>query len=119
MATIQHMLKQLNTIMSQEKIGIEVGLSQGAISRLIRGVSQGPTYVQGRNIKALYHKHFQQEELDHAAAMAKIEDLKRSLVIAQGNYEEALTHIEYLDRKINGIVGRRCILCRVKAFFKG
>ena len=117
MTLIQLMLADLNSRMTQEKIGAEVGLSQAAVSRLIRGVSQNTTYQQGSKIKALHQKHFPQNIQDIKEAAGKIEDLKRSLVVSQGNFEESMRHIEYLNKKINGMLGRRCMLCRVKAFF--
>lgn len=119
MTTIQKMLTELNFHMTQEKIGAEVGLSQAAISRLIHGVSQNTTYQQGAKIKALYDKQFPDEVRDRVEAAAKIKDLKKALVIAQGNFEEAKAHVEDLQKRLNGVMGRRCWLCRVKNFFKG
>lgn len=119
MTTIQKMLTELNFHMTQEKIGVEVGLSQAAISRLIHGVSQNTTYQQGAKIKALYDKQFPDEVRDRVEAAAKINDLKKALVIAQGNYDEARAHVEDLQRRLNGILVRRCWLCRIKTFFKG
>ena len=117
MTSIQLMLADLNSRMTQEKIGVEVGLSQAAVSRLIRGVSQNTTYLQGSKIKALHQKHFPQNIQDIKEAAGKIEDLKKSLVVSQGNFEDAVQRIQYLEKKINGMLGRRCMLCRVKAFF--
>ena len=117
MATIQQMLADLNSRLTQEKIGTEVGLSQAAISRLIHGVSQNTTYQQGAKIKALHQKHFPQNIQDIKEAAGKIEDLKKSLVVSQGTFEDAVQRIQYLEKKINGMLGRRCMLCRVKAFF--
>jgi transcriptional regulator with XRE-family HTH domain len=113
------MLKEIRRRgLSQEQIGQKVGVSQAAISRLMSGATQC-NYSQGLKIKQLYETYIPAEKWTEDKAKAKIEDLKRALVVAQGNFDEAQACVQRLEKVINAMKGRRCWLCRVKFFFKG
>jgi len=117
--TIQLMLKEIRRRgLSQEQIGQKVGVSQAAISRLMSGATQC-NYSQGLKIKQLYETFIPAEKWTEDKAKAKIEDLKRALVVAQGNFEESQAHAQQLEKRINAMKGRRCWLCRIRFFFKG
>lgn len=119
MATIPQMLKEIRRRgLSQEQIGQKVGVSQAAISRLMSGATQC-NYSQGLKIKQLYETYIPAEKWTEDKAKAKIDDLKRALVVAQGNFDEAQACIQRLEKTIYSMKARRCWLCRVRLFFRG
>lgn len=119
MATIQQMLKEIRSRgISQEKIGAKIGVSQGSVSRLMRGETEC-SYSLGQKIKQLYESCIPAEKWTEQRAKDRIDSLKKALVVAQGNFEEAQACVQRLEKVINAMKGRRCWLCRVRFFFKG
>ena len=113
MATIQFMLKAFNARgLSQDKIGVSVGLSQAAVSRLIRGETQNCAYRQGTKIRELYETYFPSE----VKGQNEIEGLKQALLLSQSMRDNAVTESLVLQRKLNE--RKPCFFCKVKAFFR-
>lgn len=113
------MLKEIGSRgLSQEKIGVKIGLSQASVSRLMRGETEC-TYAHGLKIKQLYETYIPAEKWTEDKAKAKIDDLKKALVVAQGNFDESQAHVKQLEKTIYSMKARRCWLCRVRLFFRG
>ena len=113
MATIQFMLKALNARgLSQDKIGVSVGLSQAAVSRLIRGETQNCAYRQGIKIQELYEAYFPNE----VKGQSELNGLKQALLLSQSLRDSAITESLVLQRKLNE--QQPCFFCKVKAFFR-
>ena len=114
MATIQQMLKEINAKgFSQEKIGQWIGLSQGAVSRLMRGITQC-TYKQGLKIKDMYES----QVLQGAGTQEQVEikALKNALFAEQANRQRFEMEAMALRRQLNERPS--CWCCKVRAFFK-
>ena len=115
MATIQQMLKEIHSKgFTQEKIGQWVGLSQGAVSRLMNGMTQC-TYKQGLKIKEMHDSQvFQGRD---TADQIEIKKWKERLLAEQASKQRFQMEAMALQQRLNE--RSSCFCCRFKAFFKG
>lgn len=98
--------------LTQKQIANGSGTSQSTISRILRGLITDCSHEAGMKISFMHRQRFPLVYEDREA------ELKRALVVAQGNFEEAMAYNAQLRESL-AKHRQGCWWCRVKFYFKG
>ena len=98
--------------LTQKQIANGSGTSQSTISRILRGLITDCSHEAGMKISFMHRQRFPLVYEDREAK------LKRALVVAQGNLEEATVYNAQL-REALAKHRQGCWWCRLKSYFRG
>ena len=98
--------------LTQRQIASKSGASQATISRMLSNKECPRSKEAAQKIALMHRQQFPALYEDREA------ELKRALVVAQGNFDEAMA---YNSRLREALAKHRqgCWWCRVKSYFKG